>query len=68
MGRCTCCLVMEYVPGQGLFQAQQPFAPAQLLRTAEDLGRRGAVPAKQHSCTTSWHAVHAEMGLLSSRD
>jgi hypothetical protein len=39
MARATCCLLMEYVPGAALFQAPQPFAPQQLLRTAEDLGR-----------------------------
>ena len=39
MARATCCLVMEYVPGRSLFHEPQPFAPQQLLRTAEDLGR-----------------------------
>ena len=39
MGRSACLLVMEYVPGQALFQAPEPFAPGRALRTAEDLGR-----------------------------
>ena len=40
MGRSACLLVMEYVPGRALFQAPEPFALGQVLRTAEDLGRR----------------------------
>lgn len=47
MGRAACLLVMEYVPGQPLFQAPQPFAPGQVLRTAEDLGRHA--PRRTHA-------------------
>ncbi|CAL8468092.1 g7631 [Coccomyxa elongata] len=39
MARSPCMLVMEYIPGRGLFQLQEPFQPPQILRTAEDLGR-----------------------------
>ncbi|EIE20699.1 hypothetical protein COCSUDRAFT_57268 [Coccomyxa subellipsoidea C-169] len=39
MARSACMLVMEYIPGRALFHLQQPFQPAQILRTAEDLGR-----------------------------
>ncbi|CAG9460424.1 unnamed protein product [Pedinophyceae sp. YPF-701] len=34
-----CALVMEYVPGSGLFEAPAAFAPATLATTCEDLGR-----------------------------
>ena len=50
MARSACLLVMEYVPGQALFQALQPFAPGQVLRTIEDLGRR----AQCKPPPTSW--------------
>ena len=38
--RCSCCLVMEYIPGGCLFKAAPAWAGgAQLEQTAEDLGR-----------------------------
>ena len=38
--RCSCCLVMEYIPGGCLFKAAPAWAGgAQLAQTAEDLGR-----------------------------
>ncbi|KAI3425893.1 hypothetical protein D9Q98_007866 [Chlorella vulgaris] len=39
MGRSSCCLVMEFIPGSCLFRSQQAFLPCHLHQTAEDLGR-----------------------------
>ena len=39
MARSPCMLVMEYIPGSGLFDLEQPFQAHQIMRTAEDLGR-----------------------------
>ena len=38
-GRSASCLIMDYVPGTALFEAQEPFEPTQLSQTAFDLGR-----------------------------
>eukprot|EP00887_Chlorella_sp_A99_P007916 scaffold12.g7916.t1 len=39
MGRSSCCLVMEFIPGRGLFKSEEAFAPGVVLATAQDLGR-----------------------------
>ncbi|KAK9816445.1 hypothetical protein WJX72_000348 [[Myrmecia] bisecta] len=39
MTRCSCMLVMEYIPGQVLLQTQEPFQEAHVQQTAADLGR-----------------------------
>ncbi len=52
MARSACMLVMEYIPGRGLFQLLEPFQPPQILRTAEDLGRSAHRPFTSKHCST----------------
>lgn len=35
----SCCLVLEYIPGRGLFKAADALEPSSIEQTAEDLGR-----------------------------
>lgn len=39
LGKCKCCLVMDFIPGMPLFDATEPFQQDNLKQTASDLGR-----------------------------
>ena len=54
MGRSACILVMEYIPGRPLLGEQEPFQAAQILRTAEDLGRY--ISCRAPACSVGSHA------------
>ena len=36
---CSCCMLMEFIPGRGMFKSEEAFSPQAILQTAEDLGR-----------------------------
>ena len=43
MGKTSCALVMDYVPGTAFCEASEPFQPELVHQTASDLGRQASV-------------------------